>query len=81
MKIFKRNMTPKEIILNILSKKETPRRGVANPVSSTNIKQMEMMNSFFPEAHYDAKKMYELSRANYEILEYDAIMPVFFSCN
>ncbi|MHB8278825.1 MAG: MtaA/CmuA family methyltransferase, partial [Candidatus Humimicrobiaceae bacterium] len=60
-------MTPKEIILSILSKKESPRCGVANPVSSTTVKQMEMMNSFFPEAHCDAKKMYELARANYEI--------------
>ncbi|MCL4385727.1 MAG: MtaA/CmuA family methyltransferase [Actinobacteria bacterium] len=77
MKILRSNMTPREIILNILSKKEALRCGVANPVSSTTIKQMEIMNSFFPDAHYDAKKMYELSRANYEILEYDAIMPVF----
>ena len=46
-------------------------------MSSTTIEQMKIMNSFFPEAHYDAKKMYELARANYEILEFDAIMPVF----
>lgn len=70
-------MTSKEIILNILSKKDTPRCGIANPVSSTTVKQMEMMNSFFPEAHYDAKKMYELARANYVILGFDGIMPVF----
>jgi len=67
----------KDIILNILSKKEVPRSGIANPVSSTTIEQMEIMNSFFPQAHYDAKKMFELSRANYEILGFDAIMPVF----
>ncbi|MCL5770673.1 MAG: MtaA/CmuA family methyltransferase, partial [Actinobacteria bacterium] len=70
-------MTSREIILNILSKKEAPRCGIANPVSSTTIEQMKIMNSFFPEAHYDAKRMYELSRANYEILGFDAIMPVF----
>ena len=70
-------MKSKDIILNILSKKEVPRRGIANPVSSTTIEQMEIMNSFFPQAHYDAKKMFELSRANYEILGFDAIMPVF----
>ncbi len=70
-------MKPREIILDILSKKETPRRAIANPVSSITIEQMEIMNSFFPEAHYDAKKMFELSRANYEILGFDAIMPVF----
>ena len=68
---------PKQIILNSLARKKTPRKGVANPVSSVTIKQMKLMKSFFPEAHISAKKMFELSRASYEILGYDAIMPVF----
>ncbi|MDD5658391.1 MAG: MtaA/CmuA family methyltransferase [Actinomycetota bacterium] len=75
--VAQKEMTPKEIILNILNKKKVPRCGVANPVSSITVEQMKIMNSFFPEAHYDAGKMYELSRANYEILGFDAIMPVF----
>lgn len=80
--IFKDNkknnaMTPLEIALNILSGKKTPRPGVLNPVSSTTIEQMKMTGSYFPEAHTDAKKMYELARANYEILGFDGIMPVF----
>ncbi|MBN1299329.1 MAG: hypothetical protein JW997_06565, partial [Actinobacteria bacterium] len=54
-----------------------PRPGVGNPVSSTTVEQMEIMGSFFPEAHYDAEKMFELARANYEILGYDMIMPVY----
>ena len=72
-------MTPKEIILNILSKDKSnnPRQGVGNPVSSTATIQMEMTGSFFPEAHYDAWKMFELAIANYEILVYDMIMPIF----
>src|SRR5680860_887331 len=70
-------MTPREIILNIPSDEAVPRCGVANPVSSITIEQMELMNSFFPEAHYDSKKMFELSRAGYEILGFDAIMPIF----
>ncbi|MCE5329556.1 hypothetical protein LLG07_04395 [bacterium] len=72
-------MTPKEILLNILSKKEAPRCGVANPVSSTTIEQMKMMNSFFPEAHYNSKKIQELSdrihkagfKSFLEVVEYD----------
>jgi [methyl-Co(III) methanol-specific corrinoid protein]:coenzyme M methyltransferase len=71
------DISPREIILNHLSKKSTPRPGVGNPVSSTTIAQMEIMNSFFPEAHFDADKMYELARANYEVLGFDMIMPVF----
>ena len=70
-------MTPKEIILNRLNRRAAPRKGVGNPVSSTTIEQMKMMNSFFPEAHYNAEKMFELSRANYELLDYDMIMPIF----
>ena len=70
-------LTPLEIILNILSGGKTPRPGVLNPVSSTTMEQMKMMGSYFPGAHTDARKMYELARANYEILGYDGIMPVF----
>ncbi len=70
-------MNSKEIILNKLSRKASDRHGIANPVSCTTITQMDIMNAYFPEAHYDAKKMYELSRAAYEVLGYDAIMPYF----
>ena len=70
-------MTSKEIILKHLSKEKVPRPGVGNPVSSTTVDQMEIMNSYFPDAHYDAKKMYELARADREVLDYDTIMPVF----
>jgi MtaA/CmuA family methyltransferase len=78
-------MKPVDIILlNLLNGKfsiggstKPSRPGIGNFVSSTTISQMEAMNSFFPDAHYDAKKMYELSRANYEILGYDMIMPLF----
>ena len=71
------NRTSLQLILDCLSKKDTFRKGVLNPVSSTTTDQMDIMNSYFPEAHTDAKKMYELSRANYELLDYDGIMPVF----
>ena len=72
-------MKPKEIILNILKGNtgSSKIRGVLNPVSSTTVEQMELTNSYFPLAHYSAKEMFELSRASYEILGYDAIMPVF----
>ncbi len=70
-------MNPKEIILSKLFKKESERNGIANPVSSTTVTQMEIMDSYFPEAHYMAKQMYELSRAAFEVLGYDAIMPYF----
>lgn len=71
------NITSLQLILDCLSQKDTFRKGVLNPVSSTTTDQMDIMGSYFPEAHTDAKKMYELSRANYELLDYDGIMPVF----
>lgn len=70
-------LTPLEIILNTLSGEKTPRPGVLNPVSSTTVEQMKITGSYFPDAHMDTKKMFELARANYEILGYDGIMPVF----
>lgn len=72
-----KEFTPKEIILSHLQKKKAIRPGIGNPVSSTTIEQMHITNSYFPDAHYNAQKMFELSKANYEILEYDMIMPVF----
>ena len=69
--------TSREIILEQLKSRHSIRPGAGNPVSSTTVWQQEKMNSYFPEAHYDAKKMFELARANYEILDFDMIMPVF----
>jgi MtaA/CmuA family methyltransferase len=70
-------MTPKQVVLKRLAKDKSCRCGIGNPVSSTTIEQMRIMDSYFPEAHYESNKMYELARANYEVLEYDIIMPVF----
>lgn len=70
-------MTSREIALNQLRGKKTPRKAVFNPVSTITVEQMELMHSFFPQAHTEAKPMFELSRSSYEILGYDAIMPLF----
>ncbi len=70
-------MTPRELALMQLFGEKTAQKAVFNPVSSATVEQMEIMNSFFPHAHTDAEKMYDLARASFEILEYDAIMPLF----
>jgi MtaA/CmuA family methyltransferase len=70
-------VSPKEIVLKRLAKDKSCRCGIGNPVSSTTVEQMKIMDSYFPEAHLESGKMYELARANYEILEYDIIMPIF----
>ncbi len=70
-------MTPREIALSQLRGKKTERKAVFNPVSSVTVDQMEIMGSYFPQAHTNAKKMYDLARAGYEVLGYDALMPFF----
>ena len=41
------------------------------------VEQMEIMKARFPEAHLNGQKMARLAAGAYEILGYDAIMPVF----
>jgi [methyl-Co(III) methanol-specific corrinoid protein]:coenzyme M methyltransferase len=53
------------------------RTPVGSPTSVATIEQMEMTGAFFPDVHLDAPKMARLAAGAYEILGYDAIMPVF----
>jgi len=70
-------MPPKQVVLKRLAKDKSCRCGIGNPVSTTTVEQLKIMDSYFTEAPYMSDKMYELSRANYEVLGYDIIMPVF----
>jgi [methyl-Co(III) methanol-specific corrinoid protein]:coenzyme M methyltransferase len=50
---------------------------VGSPTSVATVDQMEITGAFFPHAHLDGEKMARLAAGAYEILGYDAIMPVF----
>ncbi len=50
---------------------------VGSPTSVATVEQMERMRASFPEAHLDGEKMARLAAGAYEILGYQAIMPVF----
>jgi len=55
----------------------TDRIPVGSPTSVATVEQMEMTGAAFPDVHLDAAKMARLAAGAYEILGYDAIMPVF----
>lgn len=70
-------MTPKRRFLAGLLGGRVDRVPVGSPVSVATVEQMVMTDAAFPDVHLDAEKMARLAAAAYEILGYDAIMPVF----
>jgi [methyl-Co(III) methanol-specific corrinoid protein]:coenzyme M methyltransferase len=53
------------------------RPSCANPSSSVTLDLMEQAEAYFPEVHLDAEKMARLAATAYDVLGYDAIMPIF----
>jgi MtaA/CmuA family methyltransferase len=70
-------MTPKRRFLAGILGGRVDRTPVGNPVSVATVEQMELTGAYFPEVHQDAVKMARLAAGAFEILGYDAIMPVF----
>jgi len=67
----------RDLFLSAISGKATNRIPVGSPTSVATVEQMEMTDAFFPQVHLDGQKMARLAAGAYEILSYDAIMPVF----
>jgi len=70
-------MSPRKRFLSALFSGRVDRRAVGSATSVATIEQMEKTGAYFPEAHYEPKKMAKLAAAAYEILGYDCIMPYF----
>ncbi len=70
-------MSPKRRFLAGIMGGRVDRVSVGSPTSVATVEQMEMTGAFFPDVHLDAAKMARLAAGAYEILGYDAIMPVF----
>lgn len=70
-------MTPKRRFLAGILGGRVDRTPVGNPVSVATVEQMELTGAYFPQVHLDAAKMARLAAGAFEILGYDAIMPVF----
>jgi len=70
-------MSPKRRFLAGLLGGRVDRTPVGSPTSVATVEQMELTSAYFPDVHLDATKMARLAAGAYEILGYDAIMPVF----
>ena len=70
-------MTPKERFLAGILGKPVDRTPVGSPTSVATVEQMVLTGAFFPTVHLDGLAMARLGAGAYEILGYDAIMPVF----
>ncbi len=53
------------------------RPSCANPSSSVTFELMKQAEAYFPDVHLDAEKMARLAATAYDVLGYDAIMPLF----
>ena len=70
-------MSPKRRFLSAMLGGRVDRTPVGSPTSVANVEQMELTGAYFPDVHLDAAKMARLAAGAYEILGYDAIMPVY----
>lgn len=70
-------MTSKERFLAGILGKSVDRTPVGSPTSVATVEQMGLTGAFFPIAHLDGITMAKLAAGAYDILGYDAIMPVF----
>jgi len=73
----KQPMTSKRRFLAGLLGGRVDRVPVGSPTSVATVEQMEQTGAFFPDVHLNAAAMARLAAGAYEILGYDAIMPVF----
>ena len=70
-------MSPKRRFLAGILGGRVDRTPVGSPTSVATVTQMQATGAKFPDAHLDAHRMAKLAAAAYEMLGYDAIMPVF----
>lgn len=72
-----RTMTPKRRFLAGIMGGRVDRTPVGSPTSVATVDQMDLTGAFFPDVHTDGRKAAQLAAGAYDILGYDAIMPVF----
>ena len=74
-------MKPKEIFLNALQRKPTPRPATGSATSIATIDLMRKTGYSFPQAHIDPEIMAGLAEAGYTELGFDNVMPLFSVCH
>jgi len=66
-------MTEKDRFIAILNREEVDRISVACPLQTGTLEMMERANVFWPEAHYNAEIMAELSYAAYRLADIESV--------
>jgi len=67
----------RDLFLSAICGRRPDRVPVGSPTSVATVEQMERTGACFPRAHLDGGEMARLAAGAYEILGYQAIMPVF----
>jgi len=71
------DMKPRDIFLNALGRRPTPRPATGSATSVVTVDLMHEVDVFFPEAHLDARKMTRLAAAAVTEIGFDNVMPLF----
>ncbi len=74
-------MKPREIFLNALERKPTPRPATGSATSIATMDLMKETGCSFPEAHLDPEVMAGLAEAGHTLLGFDNVMPLFSVCH
>jgi len=70
-------MTPRQLFLDALRRKPTPRPATGSVTSVVTVDLMDAAGASFPTAHTDAAEMAKLAAAGHEVLGFDNVMPLF----
>ena len=70
-------MNSRDIFLNALTRKETPRPATGSATSMVTTDLMEKVGVSFPEAHTDAECMAKLAESSHTVLGFDNVMPLY----
>ncbi|MHB9029326.1 MAG: uroporphyrinogen decarboxylase family protein, partial [Candidatus Latescibacterota bacterium] len=74
-------MKPRDLFLNALHRKPTPRPATGSATSIATIDLMKETGFSFPDAHTNPEVMAGLAEAGYTVLGYDNVMPLFSVCH
>ena len=75
--VYKETMTPKQRVMNALSRKPVDRTPIANPTNVATVELMDMVDAPFPQACQDPELAARLAATGYTELGFDSITPYF----
>lgn len=66
-----------ERVLAVFNKQDFDKYPVITPTSVATVDSMKIANSYFPVAHYDAKKNAALASVGHDIIGFDSVFPYY----